>query len=472
MTCPHCGAQWKLPNNAFVEQCPFCQGDMYTPDQNLTTIESVFKEILSRFGTQALEDGNVLKLLFSRLAPTLKKEAHLLSFFIECGCHSSLLQLSNATPSEQKLGYEACIQQMTDWAKEVSDGFLAAINLQPLVKNQVVPEYDYVDLGEGKIELCFCKGPLQKQIKFPKTVEGKQVISIAGSIFGTAKAKDSERNNVESIYIPEGVTTIGNGAFYGCKSLNRIVLPQSLTDIGEYVFRSCKALSNVDLPANLTAIGKGAFAGSNISSISLPDQLISISAECFKNCKCLSNVSFPSSLEAIEDEAFAGCRSIGSVVLPENVTRIGYKAFEGCKGLTKVTLSNRLAVLSLYAFANCEAMTTINLPDSISVIEDAVFSRCFALTDVVLPSRITSVSCSCFESCKSLTAISIPDGATAINADAFRMCSRLKAIFIPSSVTSIADDAFSYCKGVVIHCLKDSYAYAFAKKRNWKVQLL
>lgn len=473
MTCPHCGAQWQLLNNSkLVDTCPFCQGDMYAPNSNLTTIGSVMKEIVSRFGAQVLRDGQTLVSLFSKLAPTLIKEKILLQFFVECGGHSDLLSLLDTTPSEQSIRYKKHIQQMADLVGEVSDGFWAAINVEALDKSQVNLEYDYKDLGDENIELTLCRMPIQKEIKFPKAIDGKQVVSISGGIFGSSKMKDSERNNVESIHIPEGVTSIGNGAFYGCKSLKHVSLPNTLKSIGEYAFRSCKALTNIVLPDSLTTVGKGAFAGSNITDITLPEGITSIPAEAFKNCKCLSKIVFPNSLKCVEKEALSGCRSVVSIALPECVEVIDDKAFQGCKGLVNVTLSNGIVTIGHEAFSDCEALNNINLPDSISLIGAGAFSRCFALNNVTLPRKITCLEGDTFDRCHSLTSICIPDGVTSIGYDAFYYCEALRSITVPASVTHIANDAFSYCKGVTVHCYENSYAYKFAKKKNWKIVLI
>lgn len=473
MTCPHCGAQWQLPNNSrLLDRCPFCQGHMYAPDSGLTTIGSALKEIVSRFGMQVLHDGQTLVSVFSQLAPTLTKEKSLLQFFVECGGHSNLLSLLDNTPAEQRSGYKKHLQKMTDLVEEVSDGFLAAINVETLVKNQVNPEYDYTELGDGTIELTFCKTPIQEEIKFPKAIDGKQVVSISGGIFGSSKMKDSERNNVESIHIPEGVISIGNGAFYGCKSLKHISLPGTLKSIGEYAFRSCKALTDIVLPGSLTTVGKGAFAGSNITDITLPEGITSIPAEAFKNCKCLSKIVFPNSLKSVGKEAFSGCRSVVNITLPECVEVVDEKAFQGCKGLINVTLSNGIVTIGYEAFSDCEALNSINLPDSISLIATGAFSRCFALNNVTLPRRITCLEGDTFERCRSLTSICIPDGVTSIGYDTFYYCEALRSVTIPASVTHIEADAFSYCKGVTVHCYEDSYAYKFAKKKNWKIVLM
>lgn len=63
------------------------------------------------------------------------------------------------------------------------------------------------------------------------------------------------------ITIPEGVTSIGNYAFWGCDSLKSITIPDSVTDIDNNVFGSCYSLESVTISKNIESIGNGAFWG-------------------------------------------------------------------------------------------------------------------------------------------------------------------------------------------------------------------
>ena len=59
--------------------------------------------------------------------------------------------------------------------------------------------------------------------------------------------------------LPEGVTTIGDGAFRECSSLTSVTLPEGVTTIGEYAFKGCSSLTSVTLPEGVATIGRGAF---------------------------------------------------------------------------------------------------------------------------------------------------------------------------------------------------------------------
>ena len=79
---------------------------------------------------------------------------------------------------------------------------------------------------------------------------------------------------MESLVIPDSVTSIGGGAFMGCSSLNRLVIPESVTSIGFYAFAFCKSLTNIVIPDSVTSIGGCAFRCCNIPN-DLKQKLIS-----------------------------------------------------------------------------------------------------------------------------------------------------------------------------------------------------
>ncbi|MCI7555446.1 MAG: leucine-rich repeat domain-containing protein, partial [Bacteroidales bacterium] len=72
----------------------------------------------------------------------------------------------------------------------------------------------------------------------------------------------------QSTTIPNSVTSIGDGAFYGCSSLTSVTIPNSVTSLGESAFRGCSSLTSVTIPNSVTSIGEDAFqACSSIADI-------------------------------------------------------------------------------------------------------------------------------------------------------------------------------------------------------------
>ena len=72
--------------------------------------------------------------------------------------------------------------------------------------------------------------------------------------------------------IPDSVTSIGNGAFYGCSGLETIEIPDSVTSIGDWAFEGCSGLKAIEIPNSVSSIGKDAFAGRNLIAITIHEK--------------------------------------------------------------------------------------------------------------------------------------------------------------------------------------------------------
>jgi hypothetical protein len=92
-----------------------------------------------------------------------------------------------------------------------------------------------------------------------------------------------------SVTIPNSVTSIGWGAFWGCSSLTSIEIPDSVTNIGEVAFFRCSGLTSITIPDSVKSIGYGGFKGcSNLTSIIIPKSVTSIGEDAFKGCSSVT----------------------------------------------------------------------------------------------------------------------------------------------------------------------------------------
>ena len=182
---------------------------------------------------------------------------------------------------------------------------------------------------------------------------------------------------------PDGVTSIGDCAFYGCSSLTSVTLPNSVTSIGVGAFYGCSSLTSVTIPNSVTSIGVGAFEYcSSLTSVTIPNSVTSIGDSAFAFCSSLTSVTIPSSVTSIGDWAFSDCSSLTSVTIPSSVTSIGDSAFAFCSSLTSVTIPNSVTSIGNYAFEYCSSLTSVTIPSSVTSIGEYAFSNCSSLKDV------------------------------------------------------------------------------------------
>ena len=158
--------------------------------------------------------------------------------------------------------------------------------------------------------------------------------------------------------IPQGITAIGDSAFFYCDSLTSVSIPDSVTSIGDNAFYFCESLTSVTIPDSVTAIGDSAFSYcDSLTSVSIPDSVTAIGDEAFYSCSSLTSVNIPDSVTSIGDRAFSYCDSLTSVSIPDSVTAIGNRAFYYCDSLTSVSIPNSVTSIGDYAFGDCSNLT-------------------------------------------------------------------------------------------------------------------
>ena len=271
---------------------------------------------------------------------------------------------------------------------------------------------------------------------------------------------DAKRAQIKNVLIGNGITRIGDYAFYECTRLTEISIPDSVTNIGDSAFYHCSRLTQISIPDSVTSIGSYAFCDcSSLTQISIPDSVTGIKGYTFYDCSSLTQISIPDSVTIIGNSAFSYCSSLTKISIPDSVISIGDSAFYHCSSLTEISMSNSVSSIGEYAFSYCSSLAQISIPNSVISIRSYVFSNCSSLTEVSIPNSISSIGEYAFSYCSSLTEVSIPDSVSSIGGYAFSYCSSLAQISIPNSVTNLGYYTFYKCSSLTEISIPDSVTY-------------
>lgn len=211
-------------------------------------------------------------------------------------------------------------------------------------------------------------------------------------------------NEIETVIIEDGVTSIGDDAFAGYSNLAQVIIGKDVREIGMEVFYGTPWLKtkqnenplviinnvlidgalcsgNVNIPNNVTSISGFAFCESNITSVSIPDSVTKMGPAAFFMCKSLTNVKLSENLTVLEDFCnssnstlglFEYCEKLKYVVIPDSVIYIGNQAFCHCDSLKSVVMGNNVRYIGENAFSACDSLETITVSDSPVIDTDAV----------------------------------------------------------------------------------------------------
>ena len=151
----------------------------------------------------------------------------------------------------------------------------------------------------------------------------------------------SFRDQITSVVVSPGVTSIGNLAFTRFSKLIHVDIADSVVSIGEGVFSECSSLTNITVPQSVTYIGVNAFDScTNLSSITLStNNITSIRSHTFSGCSKLSSIVIPDGVTSIQLGAFFNCTNLTSITIPDSVTSIGSNVFDGCTSLNDISYS-------------------------------------------------------------------------------------------------------------------------------------
>lgn len=193
------------------------------------------------------------------------------------------------------------------------------------------------------------------------TISGNGIMmDYSPNLVTTAAPWFSQLDQIKSVVIKDGVTSIGWSSFAYCSSLDTVIIPDSITTIEGGAFAWCDNLTTIVIPNSVTSIGNGAFIGcTRLTNIIIPNSVINIGDNAFDGCVRLFDVTISDNITRIGSAVFQGCTSLNSVVIPDGVTSIGGWIFYDCTGLTRVTIPNSVTSIGQNAFDYCTSLTDV-----------------------------------------------------------------------------------------------------------------
>ena len=315
-------------------------------------------------------------------------------------------------------------------------------------------------------------------------------------------------SDITSVTIPESVTRIGDGAFYGCSSLTSVTVLGNITEISNMMFSGCSSLSEFSIPESVTSIRESAFYGcSSLTSISIPEGVASIGERAFSNSG-LTGITVPGSVAVVGADAFRDCSRLKKAVFAEGVKSIGGGTFGGCSALTSVHIPEGVTIeespfgytysgdkyeypllesliirsdidekyaAEIFDFASADSLRVIEVPagmlnmnrddlgftrpafDSVTVTAGTLDYKGFEFLTLcrstlryinLSKAENTELPDEALAECYRADSIALPANLERVGYAAFRGCMALKSIDIPASVSEIDDNAFEDCRSI------------------------
>ncbi len=272
-------------------------------------------------------------------------------------------------------------------------------------------------------------------------------------------------NNIRSVEIGEGITSIGSCAFYRCVNLASAVIPEGVTTLGDSAFSACRSLKEIYIPSTVEKIGTRTFSwfvGLEKITVSENNPVFHSDGNCI--------------IETATKTLLTGCNT--SVIPTDgSVTAIGDNAFSGCNGLSSIVIPDCITSIGECPFVFCNSNLTVIFPTgSASYIHDVKYNRnnnCFIDTTTkkliaicensVIPTNgsVTSIGERAFAYVPELPSINIPSAVTQIDAGAFSGSSFEKVFFLSSDVA--IDDGADIPASTVIYGDAGSTAESYAQ---------
>ena len=262
---------------------------------------------------------------------------------------------------------------------------------------------------------------------------------------------------LESVALPEGVTSIEDYAFAHNDRLKEITLPQSLTSIGKYAFLWCAALESIALPDGVTSVGDNAFSTCvSLKELALGAELLNAGCGLTEFCVALEKITVSENNESFSDEGNCLTRKADNTVIA------------GCAS-SKIPAGTEQ--IGEYAFCGQTQLGAIDFPDGLKNIGHYAFS-CTGLKELKLPRGLQRIGSHAFGNCIELEYVQIPDSVTDVGSKAFVCEQEIGIYYDCTSMTAVITDSLTELKEETFISLCTIYTSHTAMPDGWKNALL
>ena len=266
-------------------------------------------------------------------------------------------------------------------------------------------------------------------------------------------------NDILSVEIGDGITTIASCAFYNCRNITSVVIPEGVTTIGDSAFSACDNLKEIYIPSTVTRIGTRTFSlniGLEKITVSENNPVFHSDGNCIietatktllSGCNT-SVIPTDGSVTAIGDWAFSGCKKLSSIVIPDCITSIGENPFVFCDNLSTVIFGEGTTT---YYNRDLNCFISTNESKLIAICKNGVIPTDGSVTTI--GARALSYA--------PIPSINIPSAIAQIDAGAFSGSSFEKVFFLSPDV--IIDDGADIPASTVIYGDAGSTAESYAQ---------
>lgn len=291
-----------------------------------------------------------------------------------------------------------------------------------------------------------------------------------------------------SVSLPMTLTKIGGSAFSGCVNLASITIPNNVQLIDNYAFYFCRSLANIKLSSSIKEIGVSAFESSGLKNIDLPNKSVTtIKFFAFSSCNNLESVVVEGDVILHEGYTFAHCEKLKNIIfkggISEDTYSVSGRYFEDCPMLESATLPSQFTcrdktytIQSCNNFDGCDnlKLENISFNDDSKIVDGVLFSKDGKtllwypedLSDSTydIPDGVQTLAFESFKNQQYLSHINIPDSVNNLGGRVFYNCSNLNNVIIPNGVTTLYD--FQKCASLKAIYIPGSVTTMYQNYKN------